>query len=162
MVDGVGKIGFMTTVRQAGEGDIPALARLRQRWSEEWAGHAIDDEGFAARFAEWYAVESGRRVVFVAELDGELVGMVNLAVFERMPKPGDPGSRWGYLGNAFVLTGHRDKGVGARLVDALVAHARELGCVRVVLSPSDRSVPFYRRAGFGPATMLMAQLLETP
>jgi len=60
----------------------------------------------------------------------------------------------------YVLPEHRDGGIGAALVDALVTHARELGCVRIVLSPSDRSVPFYQRAGFGPATMLLAQVLE--
>ena len=162
MVDGVGKIGSVTTIRQAGEADIPALARLRHVWSEEWAEQSISDPGFAERFAEWYAAEAGRRITFVAELDGELVGMVNLVLFERMPKPGRPDSRWGYLGNAFVLAAHRDRGVGAQLIEALVAHARELGCVRIVLSPSDRSVPFYQRAGFGPATMLMARMFETP
>ncbi|WP_084211203.1 hypothetical protein [Pseudonocardia acaciae] len=31
---------------------------------------------------------------------------------------------------------------------------------RDVLSPSERSVSFYRRAGFGPATMLMARVLR--
>lgn len=27
-------------------------------------------------------------------------------------------------------------------------------------TPSERSAPFYQRAGFGPATMLLAQVLE--
>jgi hypothetical protein len=39
------------------------------------------------------------------------------------------------------------------------ADARRVGLVRVVLHPSDRAVPFYERAGFGPADMLMAQSL---
>jgi len=39
-------------------------------------------------------------------------------------------------------------------------HARLCGAVRIVLSPSERSVPFYQRAGFGPATMLMAKNFE--
>jgi predicted N-acetyltransferase YhbS len=52
-----------------------------------------------------------------------------------------------------------DGGIGAAMVDLLLRQARELGCVRVVLSPSERSVPFYERARFGPATMLMATVL---
>jgi GNAT superfamily N-acetyltransferase len=55
-----------------------------------------------------------------------------------------------------VLAGYRDRGVGRLLLDALLDHARREGYARVVLSPSPRSVPFYERAGFGPADMLLA------
>jgi GNAT superfamily N-acetyltransferase len=143
-------------VRRAGGAldDVAALAALRRRWTAENDGGHADDGGFEQRFADWYAAEAGRRMTWIAEVDGEPVGMVNLAVFERMPRPGRPPSRWGYLGNAFVLAAHRDRGVGRRLLDALLDHARSAGMVRVVLSPSARSVPFYTRAGFGPAEML--------
>jgi GNAT superfamily N-acetyltransferase len=142
-------------VRLAGAGDIPALARLRRAWTEE-GGAASDDPGFEERFAAWCAAEAGRRLTWIAEVDGAPVGMVNLAVFERMPRPGVPSSRWGYLANAFVLAGYRDRGVGRLLLDGLLDHARREGYARVVLSPSPRSVPFYERAGFGPADMLLA------
>lgn len=71
-------------------------------------------------------------------------------------------SCWGYLSNALVVTECRDQGIGAALLDAVMAHASAAGCVRVVLSPTDRAVPFYERGGFGPATMLMAQVLLDP
>jgi GNAT superfamily N-acetyltransferase len=79
-----------------------------------------------------------------------------------MPRPGRPDSRWGYLANAFVLAEHRNRGVGAALLTELVAGARDRGCARIVLAPSERSVPFYRAAGFGPASMLLAQTLDPP
>ncbi|WP_233442185.1 hypothetical protein [Lentzea atacamensis] len=41
-----------------------------------------------------------------------------------------------------------------------MTHARARSCARIVLSPSERSVPFYQRAGFGPATMLLAHVLD--
>lgn len=147
-------------VRQAGEHDTAALATLRREWSEEQVGHPLDDDDFEECFAQWYAAEAPRRAAFVAEIDGEAVGMVNLALFERMPKPGRPASRWAYLGNAFVLAAHRNRGIGAALLDAAVEHARARSCARIVLSPSERSVRFYERAGFGPATMLLAQVLD--
>jgi hypothetical protein len=40
---------------------------------------------------------------------------------------------------------------------ASVACADAGGFARVVLSPSQRSVPFYRRAGFGPAGALLSR-----
>jgi len=147
-------------VRQVSSRDSTGLAALRRAWSEELAGGALDDAGFEERFSLWSAAEESRRVMFVAVLDGRDVGMVNLAVFERMPRPGQAGSRWCYLGNAFVLAEHRDRGVGSALLEVAVNHARACGAVRIVLSPSERSVPFYRRAGFTPATMLMAKSFE--
>jgi GNAT superfamily N-acetyltransferase len=95
----------------------------------------------------------------VTDVAIRLAGMMNLAVFERMPRPGRPDSCWGYLANAFVLAADRDQGIGRQLLDAVLSHARQHDFARVVLSPSQRPVPFYQRAGFGPAGAL---LLWTP
>ncbi|MEU5265200.1 GNAT family N-acetyltransferase [Amycolatopsis sp. NPDC021455] len=145
------------TVRRTGEHDAARVAALRRAWVEEESGHPLEDDGFEDRFAEWYAAEAARRVIFLAELGNEPVGMVNLVTFTRMPKPGRAPSLWYYLGNAFVLAGHRDRGIGTTLLDTAIGYAREQGAVRIVLAPSERSRPFYRRAGFGPATMLLAK-----
>lgn len=147
-------------IRTADARDVATLASLRRRWIYEQDGQC-EDPGFEERFAAWYATEAGRRITWLAELDGEPVGMVNLAIFERMPRPGRPASRWGYLGNAFVLAAHRNRGIGRHLLAAVLEYADRHRLVRVVLSPSDRSVPFYRRFGFGPADMLLARLAAT-
>ena len=145
------------TIRQANEHDAALLAALRRAWVEEDSGHPVDDDGFEGRFAEWYAEEAARRVIFLAQLGPDAVGMVNLVTFSRMPKPGRVPSHWYYLGNAFVLAGHRDRGIGTALLETAIGYARRSGAVRIVLAPSERSRPFYRRAGFGPATMLLAK-----
>jgi len=46
-----------------------------------------------------------------------------------------------------------------RLVSAALNYADENDFVRVVLSPTERSIPLYQRDGFGPADALM---LRTP
>ncbi|MBF6413431.1 GNAT family N-acetyltransferase [Nocardia cyriacigeorgica] len=145
------------TIREADDDDIPVLARLRRSWSEEQAGRPLDDSEFDERFAQWHAAESSRRQTFVAEVDGRAVGMVNLVFFERMPRPGQPGSRWAYLANAFVLAECRSRGIGTALLDAVIERGRARGCVRIVLSPSEQSLSLYQRAGFAPATMLLAR-----
>jgi GNAT superfamily N-acetyltransferase len=143
-------------IRIAGAADAPALAALRRAWTAEQHG-SVDDEGFEARFLDWYERESARRLSWLAEVRGEMVGMVNLAVFDRMPQPGrEPGS-WGYLANAFVLAAYRNQGIGSLLVRALLAHADGQGYLRVVLRPAERAVPFYQRAGFTQGTELMVR-----
>jgi len=143
-------------VRIAGAADAPALAALRRAWTAEQYG-TVADPGFEARFLDWYERESARRFSWLAETRGEMAGMVNLAVFDRMPQPGrDPGS-WGYLANSFVLAAYRNQGIGSLLLGALLAHADSHGYERVVLRPSERAVPFYQRAGFTRGTELMVR-----
>jgi GNAT superfamily N-acetyltransferase len=140
--------GTGAVIRRAAEADLPVIAWLRRESAAEQDGAAADSS-FEERFSAWYARESPRRIVWLAEVGGRPVGAMNLSVFERMPRPGRAPSRWGYLGNAFVLAAHRNQGIGGQLLDAV------LGFARVMLSPSERSIPFYERAGFGPADALM-------
>jgi len=146
----------MALIRVAGDADVDAMAELRRRWTEERRGVG-PDPGFGERFRAWFAAEAHQRTFWLAEVDGRGVGMTNLLTFERMPGPQiDPG-RWGYLGNMFVMPEHRDAGVGRQLLDAVVARADALGLERIVLSPTERSVPFYRRAGFDDAHQLLVR-----
>ena len=84
---------------------------------------------------------------------------LGVPIFERMPRPGHAQSCWGYLGNAYFLAAYRNQGTGQQLLNAVLRYADENDFARVVLSPSARSIPFYERAGFGPADTLM---LRTP
>jgi GNAT superfamily N-acetyltransferase len=146
--------GTQAVIRRAQDADLAAVAWLRRESAAEQDGDGADPS-FEERFGAWYARESSRRIIWLAEVDGSPVGAMNLSVFERMPRPGQAPGRWGYLGNAFVLAAYRNQGVGGQLLDAVLGYASENGFVRVVLSPSERSIPFYERAGFGPADALM-------
>jgi GNAT superfamily N-acetyltransferase len=115
---------------------------------EENAGAEVPDPAFDEAHETWWRGEYDRRVSWVADLDDQPVGMLNMCVFTRMPAPGRLHSQWGYLANLFVLAQHRNAGIGGQLLSACMEHGREQRFVRVVLSPSERSVPFYRRAGF--------------
>lgn len=150
-------------VRPATRRDVPLRAALRRTWAEEEAGAALPDAGFEESFAEWFDREAAQRHSWLAECDGDAVGMLNLTVFTRMPRPhhgSEPraGDQWGYLANVYVVPAHRDRGTGGRLLDAAVAHADAHRFARLVLNPSERSVPFYARAGFAPASALMFRL----
>jgi GNAT superfamily N-acetyltransferase len=132
------------TVRVAGPGDVGALAALRRAWDAS----AADEPGFEQRLADWLEAEGDRRTTWLAALGGAPAGMASLFEYRRMPRPGRADVCWGYVGSMFVREELRDRGIGSALLDAIVAAADERGYVRLVLSPSARAVPFYRRAGF--------------
>jgi GNAT superfamily N-acetyltransferase len=130
-------------IRIAGAADVAALAQLRARWSDTPA-----DVAFERRMADWLASEGERRTTWLATLDGQPVGMASMLEYRRMPRPGRDDSRWGYVGNMFVREQARDRGIGSKLLNAIIATAEQRGYVRLVLSPSERALAFYRRAGF--------------
>jgi GNAT superfamily N-acetyltransferase len=131
-------------VEVAGAGDIAAIASLRSLWSAD----AGADPDFERRMAAWLAVEGERRTTWLATLGDAQVGMASLFEYRRMPRPGRPDSRWGYVGNMFVREGFRDRGIGSALMTTVITAADERCYARLVLSPSARALPFYRRAGF--------------
>jgi GNAT superfamily N-acetyltransferase len=148
-------------VRIAGGSDTAALAALRAEWS---TGSADVDAAFVDQFESWLRAERDRRITWVGEVDGAVVGMLNLTVFRRMPKPkrrdGAPGSSWAYVSTVYVTPAHRKGGLGTLLVAEAVRYARALGMTRLVLNPSAMAAPLYARAGFVSASELMMLNLD--
>jgi GNAT superfamily N-acetyltransferase len=130
------------TVTVAGDGDGGAIAGLRAAWSDG------SEPGFERRMEAWLAAEGDRRTTWLATLDGVPVGMASLFEYRRMPRPGRPDSRWGYLSNMFVREELRGRGIGSALLEAVVDAADARGYARIVLSPALRAARFYERAGF--------------
>ncbi|GAA3292209.1 GNAT family N-acetyltransferase [Arthrobacter citreus] len=152
-------------IREGTPRDIPHLARLRALWVAEAGGgdsadHDPFGQGFEDVFRTWLAANPRTFFVAEAEAGGGLIGMLNLSVFERMPKPGQPASVWTYLANAYVLPACRNAGVGTALVAAAVEYSRRLGAARIVTSPSPASKVFYARNGFEPADELAVYRFE--
>ncbi len=136
--------------------DSAALAGLRWAWAFEkgdvGGDPGVPDPGFVAEFARWVAANASSHTGFLAYDavggDGRAVGMAWLAAVERVPDVTRPVRRNGFVQTAYVLPERRDAGVGAALLAALVERARVLGLEYLLVSPSERSVPFYRRLGF--------------
>jgi len=79
-------------------------------------------------------------------MDGSDVGMVRGA-------PDDDDAQAAWLISMWVAPDARRSGIGGRLIDAVVAWARELGATRVFLDVADRNAPaiaLYQSKGFRP------------
>lgn len=137
------------TVRRAAASDVRALAGLRWRWvSGERGRTGTDRDAFAASFAGWAADHAATHLPFLAEVGGEVVAMAWLVVVDRVPTPVRRHRRSGDIQSVYVVPESRGGGIGAALLDAVLAEARTLGLERVTVHSSDRAVPFYQRAGF--------------
>jgi GNAT superfamily N-acetyltransferase len=140
-------------IRPATPGDAAELSRLRWEFRIEVGTPAtrsreeFDDEmeSFARE-----VLAGGRWRAWVAD-DGErLLGCVWLELVEKVPHPSRARHERpiAYVTNMYVEPGRRDEGLGRELLDVAVAYAREAGADGVLLWPSERSRPFYERAGF--------------
>jgi GNAT superfamily N-acetyltransferase len=142
-------------VRQATSTDLPALTTLREARGVTRGRSSGDGDDLGERLRRWWERQSGLRVAWLATEGERPVGMVNLAVFERMPRQGVPDARWAYLANLWVEPDRRRQGVARALVTAAVEWARAEGMERVVLNPSEVSRPLYEALGFRPADDLV-------
>jgi ribosomal protein S18 acetylase RimI-like enzyme len=145
----------MVEIRRATAGDADELARLRWDFRVEQGTPASRTfDAFAVEFRAFVAdalADGAHWRACVAEDEGRLVGCVWLQFVEKIPHPSR--GRWerpiAYVTNVYVEPALRDEGLGARLLDAAMASAREQDAAEAVVWPTPRSASFYRRAGFG-------------
>lgn len=143
------------TVRPATVGDVEALARLRWEFRIE-AGTTASlareafEEHLTAFARDALGPESPWRA-WVAEESNRLIGCVWLRLIELIPHPGrGRGERpIAYVSSMYVEPDRRNHGLGRALLEAALVFARECRAGGVILWPSERSRPFYERAGFG-------------
>jgi len=109
----------------------------------------VEDE--AAVDAYWSAVEETRRRrgdVLVAEVNGEVVGVCQVLIFQHFQHAG----AWCCeLESVHVRSDFRGRGVGAKLLEAAEALARREGCYRVQLTSRNVRLDahrFYETNGF--------------
>jgi GNAT superfamily N-acetyltransferase len=102
---------------------------------------------FAERLAAWAAAHDSHEC-FVAVHDGRVLGMTWLAVVDRVPSARRFDRASGDLQCAYVVPDLRNRGIGGKLIDAILARAAELGLERVTVHSSPRAIPVYERHGF--------------
>jgi GNAT superfamily N-acetyltransferase len=150
-----------TVIRRAEPGDVHALAALRWRFKcEDDQGEAPQGEGeFIAECVDWLRTRmAGPWRIWLAEVNGQPCGHVFLCLVEKVPSP-FPGARTlGYVTNFYVTPEQRNLGTGRALLDAVNGYANDQSLDTLVVWPSERSAPLYRRCGFNQPT----ELLERP
>jgi GNAT superfamily N-acetyltransferase len=132
-------------VREALVADLPAVLELYSQ---------LELDG-----AEVLSLEEARQIydrmtrypdyrLYVAEIDGRIVGTFTLIVMENLAHGG---ARSGLVESVVVAPGMRRRGVGTAMMAHARAHCREHGCYKMALSSNrerERAHAFYDALGF--------------
>jgi len=143
-------------IRPARPDELTAVAELRWRWAQETGrARVIARDEFVPRFVAWARANQATHQCFVALRDEVVMGMARLAIVPRVPSLRAIERASGDVQCVYVVPEERDGGVGSRLIDAVLALARELGLERVTVHSSERAVPAYTRRGFAVSPQLL-------
>ncbi|HEX8002040.1 MAG TPA: GNAT family N-acetyltransferase [Mycobacteriales bacterium] len=149
----------MPTYRRATADDARELARLRAAsFAEDHPDEPVP-EAFAREFAAFArAALPERWTAWVAEEGGTLVANVWVHEVPKVPRPNRTTRAWGYVTNVYAVPSARDAGIGTALLGHVARWARERDLELLLVWPSERSVPFYERAGFGATGALECEI----
>lgn len=135
--------------RQATINDLPEIVRMladdhlgaqREKFSDPLP------EGYTKAFVEIEASEYNELIV--AEMDGAVVGSMQLTV---IPGISHQGAKRMIVESVRVDAKLRNRGIGQKMIEWAIAHAREKGCFVIQLTTHNGrkdAQRFYERLGF--------------
>jgi GNAT superfamily N-acetyltransferase len=155
--------------RMATRKDLPQLAQMRWafRTGPDEPAPVVSKEAFLAACEAFLARGLGDDqglhgdwVYWIAVHEGQIVSHIFVHLFRSVPKPSQLVSRYGYMTNVYTRPSYRNRGIGSELMRHVKRWAQEQNVPFIIVSPSERSVPFYRRAGFTFETEFMELFLD--
>ena len=139
-------------IREATRQDVPVLAQMR------WDFTAEDDyirpdathEDYEERFGEFFdrVLASGQWKILLAEENGQPISHIFMQVIEKVPRPGREERAFGWITNVYTVPEYRNQGIGSRLMECMAQWSKAQHLELMVVWPTQRSVPYYQRAGF--------------
>lgn len=143
-------------IDQATANDIPALADLLTVLFTQEADFCPERQK-QMRGLQMIIEAPDFGKIFVARVGGGVVGMVSL-LFTVSTAQGTPVC---WLEDMVLRTGHRDGGLGSRLLEHALRYAKANGFSRITLltdRTNERAIRFYQRHGFRPSEMIPLRL----
>jgi glucosamine-phosphate N-acetyltransferase len=83
--------------------------------------------------------------VYVAIRDTKVIGSASIIIEQKFIHGG---GKVGHIEDVVVAKEFQGKGVGQKVVKALLEYARKQGCYKTILDCTDELIPFYEKIGF--------------
>ena len=129
-------------VRRADESDIPVLLMLAEEFMSE-----VEVTREKRMEILRKALRKPDYELVVAELRGETVGFIDQWIIHDFAH----GARLSYIQNLYITSTHRRKGIGSRLLEAIIRSAEKKGVleIHVVTEFKNKAaLSLYRKHGF--------------
>ena len=83
--------------------------------------------------------------IYVAILDSKVVGTATIFIEQKFIHDG---GKVGHIEDVAIRKNYKDKGIGQKIVKALLEYAKKKGCYKTILDCTDDLIPFYEKIGF--------------
>ncbi|PHJ57954.1 hypothetical protein VF14_25840 [Nostoc linckia z18] len=142
----------MLNFRRANLGDLEALVRLRLELLRE-AGDIKDNteiEAIAAATRNYLAdkIPQGEFLVWVAEVENQIVGTSGLVLFTRPPYDGNLSGLEAYIMNVYTIPQWRNQGIATALLKETISFVKETEAKRIWLHTTKDGKSLYEKLGF--------------
>ncbi len=162
------RIHSTVNVRIAENKDIALLAiHHRKMFAEIWEsnGNPLSTE-VLAQLEQAYAQKLKEQlpdktcVAWVIDKKETIVASGAVTIISFVPTPVDISHRLAYLHSIYTEKEHRGKQYAHAIIENGLAHCRQMGIKRIVLTASDKGRPIYHELGFRPAADIMRLVLD--
>lgn len=143
---------LQTSIREGTRADIGEIVRLRRVMIESIHGHS-DDRDWQAGCAEQLTERIGTQDFVVMVVDhpskpGHLIATGAGMISRRLPAPGNPSGRVGYIQSMITEADFRGRGIAHALFGRLMDWFDANGVTRIDLHASPDGARIYRKFGF--------------
>lgn len=111
-------------------------------------------------------LEDAEQALLVAEVDGDVVGLVRVQALERLEVPDVPAlapRRYAMVQELVVAQSHQRRGIGTRLMSEAERWARDRGLTQVELGVyefNEAALRLYRRLGYSTHSRRLSRTLD--
>ena len=84
-------------------------------------------------------------VIYIAVIDSKVVGAASIIIEQKFIHGG---GKAGHIEDVVVAKEFQGRGIGQKVVCALLEYAQKRGCYKTILDCSDDLIPFYEKLGF--------------
>lgn len=139
-------------LKKAEKENINDLVRMRIAYlTEDYGSLTAEQEAALSEVLPRYFEEHLNKdlIAYLAETEGgEIVSCCFLLVCEKPANPSFMRGRTGSVMNVYTMPEYRRKGIARRLMEGLLAEARELELDFVELKATEDGYPLYKSLGF--------------